>query len=114
MNQDHTEDWRQRAACRGIVAKEGNFDTFFPKGDEFVTRNSPAKTTRTAAVMCAGCPVKHECHDYAMYHNIPYGTWGGKNRSERSTGRKHRVQARKEFEQELDGIVADVAAGIPA
>ena len=33
--------------------------------------------------MCAGCPVRAECLEYALLHRIPQGVWGGASERER-------------------------------
>jgi WhiB family redox-sensing transcriptional regulator len=47
-------------------------------------------STREAKAVCAGCPVRVECLDYALGNSIKYGIWGGLSehqRRERRTGR---------------------------
>jgi WhiB family redox-sensing transcriptional regulator len=38
---------------------------------------------RAAKAICAGCPVKAECADYAIRAREPYGVWGGLTEEER-------------------------------
>jgi WhiB family redox-sensing transcriptional regulator len=57
---------------------------FFPpttgeRRDERELREARAKR------ICAECPVRSECLDYALSIREPHGIWGGLNESERST-----------------------------
>lgn len=61
------EPWRYDAACRGQDATP-----FFP---------SRGGSTRPAKVLCARCPVKIECADYAERTGSEYGVWAGKLRN---------------------------------
>lgn len=65
------ESWRDQAACAG-----SDNDIFFPAGedDEIV---APAKA------ICAACPVKDDCLQYALATNQTEGVWGGLSASER-------------------------------
>jgi WhiB family redox-sensing transcriptional regulator len=38
---------------------------------------------REARAVCAPCPVRAECLEYALSTNEPYGVWGGYTRDER-------------------------------
>jgi WhiB family redox-sensing transcriptional regulator len=44
-----------------------------------------ARQTREAAAkrICADCPVRRECLEYALRVREPFGIWGGLNESER-------------------------------
>ena len=60
-------DWADRAACR-----DSDMATFFPTvGDQ--------RTYRAAIAICAGCPVRQACLEYALTNRIRYGVWGGLN-----------------------------------
>lgn len=61
--------WADLAACRG-----GTTDLFFPPR---------GASTEEAKVVCRGCPVRHECLDYAIHWHIGFGVWGGKSARER-------------------------------
>ena len=63
--------WRERAACRGA-----NLDLFFPG------RGEPAEPARQ---VCAECPVRQWCLEFAISNRIAYGIWGG------LTGRERRA-----------------------
>jgi WhiB family redox-sensing transcriptional regulator len=61
--------WRERAACRGT-----ELDVFFPE------RGEPAGPARQ---MCARCPVRQPCLEYALSNRITHGIWGGLTDRER-------------------------------
>lgn len=61
--------WRQRAACRGVDP-----DIFYPVSDE---EAGPAKT------ICAQCPVREACLEYALANRERDGVWGGATERER-------------------------------
>lgn len=68
-------EWMTDAACRGACT-----DRFFPE------RGDPTKETKQ---LCAGCPVRQECLDYALLHNERLGLWGGESpRSRRALATK--------------------------
>lgn len=61
--------WARQAACAG-----GEPDTWFPhQGGDL----GPAKR------VCASCPVRRECLEYALAWNIRHGVWGGLSPSQR-------------------------------
>lgn len=65
------QEWRQRAACRGMSPAEVD-RIFFP----------PVKTGRTidataARAICDPCPVRAECLTYAIEAGEREGIWGG-------------------------------------
>ena len=62
-------DWHQHAACAGTDP-----DLFFPGRGESITG---------ARRVCATCPVKAECLDYAIRNGETIGVWGGTSERER-------------------------------
>ena len=71
--------WQDRAACKGPQAR-----VFFPpshleRKDEREGREARAKG------ICAVCPVRGPCLDYALQIREPHGIWGGLNELERKT-----------------------------
>lgn len=63
--------WMEEAACAGQPT-----DTFFPE----IARGRHATTSedvRRAAAVCAGCPVRQDCLDYARNTETKHGVWGG-------------------------------------
>ena len=70
-----TEPWVRQAAC----AKVPNADKiFFPGQGESITE---------AKAICAGCPVREECLDYALRTTQRFGIWGGVTERQRRTMR---------------------------
>lgn len=72
-------DWQVDAACKG-----SNPDLFFP---------DRGASTRKAKAICASCPVKRECLDYAVEMNEKFGIWGGVSERGRRGIRKARAAA---------------------
>jgi hypothetical protein len=61
--------WRELAACRGT-----DLEVFFPERGESA---GPARQ------VCAACPVRQPCLDYAITNRITHGIWGGLTERER-------------------------------
>lgn len=57
--------WLLKAACRGMGP-----DLFFPDPRD-------GATSVEAKKVCAGCPVRVQCLDYAVEHLEDHGVWGG-------------------------------------
>lgn len=70
-------DWRERAVC----AQADPDEWFQEKGG----------STKVAKSVCARCPVKAECLEYALARDERFGVWGGLSERER----RPLVQARK-------------------
>lgn len=87
--------WRYRAACRGA-----NLDLFFPGRGE---------SAEPARRVCAGCPVREPCLDYALRHGITHGIWGGLAERDRRALRSQRVGAARRERDEA--ITAAFGAG---
>ena len=69
--------WQWRAACRGE-----DDDLFFaPNHPE--PKEDRAHRERQAKAICAVCPVRIECLEYAVRIREPHGIWGGLNEQER-------------------------------
>jgi WhiB family redox-sensing transcriptional regulator len=71
--------WRQEAACRDFET-----DIFFPDSDE---------QAAPALAVCASCPVREQCLDFALTTNQSDGIWGGTTETERRRIRRRRRQA---------------------
>jgi WhiB family redox-sensing transcriptional regulator len=69
--------WQWRAACRGEDS-----GLFFPPG-EWEARGDRMARERKAKAICAGCPVRIECLEYAVRIKESHGIWGGLNEIER-------------------------------
>ena len=87
--------WRYRAACRGA-----DLSVFFPG------RGEPAGPARQ---ICAGCPVRQSCLEYALSHGITHGIWGGLTERDRRPLRVHHTLAARR--QRDEAIAAAAAAG---
>jgi WhiB family redox-sensing transcriptional regulator len=61
--------WMLHARCRGAQPTE-----FFP---------SDGMGVEAAQRVCADCPVRVECLEYALAHRIEHGVWGGASERER-------------------------------
>lgn len=68
---DDDEPWRHRARCRGVGS-----EVFFDH----------ARITE-AETVCASCPVRDECAQYAEANAITCGVWGGRSREARARAR---------------------------
>jgi WhiB family transcriptional regulator, redox-sensing transcriptional regulator len=77
--------WQDRAACRGMDVL-----LFFGPDDQA----DPEREIREAKAkaVCALCPVRAQCLDYALQNSIKYGIWGGLNEEERARERRHRAR----------------------
>ncbi|NDC25144.1 MAG: WhiB family transcriptional regulator [Proteobacteria bacterium] len=56
------------ASCKGII----NPNLFFPESKE-----QEAKCLPIVRTICAGCPERKECLDYALKEQISHGIWAG-------------------------------------
>ncbi len=62
-------EWMPQGRCREIPP-----GTFFP---------SDGVGVEVARRICAECPVKAPCLEYALLHRIDHGVWGGASERER-------------------------------
>jgi len=62
-------EWMRHAKCRGTDPSE-----YFP---------SDGVGVEQAQRICATCPVRVECLEYALEHRIEHGVWGGASERER-------------------------------
>ncbi|MGH3850667.1 MAG: WhiB family transcriptional regulator [Pseudonocardiaceae bacterium] len=81
---DHTielgvDTWRDNAACR-----DADVSIFFPEPDG---DSAPAKA------ICAVCPVKSHCLDFALASRQDDGVWGGLDEAERRRRRRRQQEA---------------------
>jgi len=68
--------WQSQGACL-----DGDDTVFFHPTN---TRGSVRRRREAAAKrVCAGCPVRIECADYAIRAREPYGVWGGLSEADR-------------------------------
>ncbi len=71
------ETWMADASCR-----HSSPDLFFP-GEDQAAMNEAKR-------ICAACPVKQPCLDYALDNIIKHGVWGGLSEKQRRAIRKTR------------------------
>jgi WhiB family redox-sensing transcriptional regulator len=88
-------DWRYRATCRGA-----DLSVFFPGRGE---------SAEPARQVCAGCPVRQPCLEYALSHGITHGIWGGLTERDRRPLRVHHPAAARRDRDEA--IAAAAVAG---
>lgn len=79
--------WRTWAACtpgRSLLHPRQIAEIFFPERGE---------STAPARALCADCPAKKGCLDYAVATGEKHGIWGGRSERERRRMRNGRVPA---------------------
>jgi WhiB family transcriptional regulator, redox-sensing transcriptional regulator len=77
-------NWRSSGACRSADP-----DLFFP-----ISRTGPAeKQIARAKTICATCPVREQCLEFALSHDQTYGIWGGTTVEDRQRDRRRRRRA---------------------
>lgn len=75
--------WRDRAACCGT-----DLAVFFP---------GRGQSAEPARQICARCPVRGPCLEFALSHGIVHGIWGGlAERDRRALRTRHAGTARRE------------------
>jgi WhiB family transcriptional regulator, redox-sensing transcriptional regulator len=68
------QHWRSSAACRSADP-----DLFFP-----ISSSGPSTAqVAEAKAICAGCPVRRECLEFALRRHQVHGVWGGLSEQER-------------------------------
>src|SRR5438067_1814886 len=87
--------WRDQAACLGADP-----DLFFPQRGE---------SAEPAREICARCPVREACLDYALRNAITHGIWGGVSVRERRALRTRRLPIMRR--ERARAILAADAAG---
>lgn len=68
------DDWRDHAACR-----DADPELFFPVG----TAGPALLQIEQAKQICARCPVRAACLDWAIRNGQDAGVWGGTSEEER-------------------------------
>jgi len=86
--------WRELAACRGA-----DLNLFFPGRGE---------SAEPARQVCARCPVREPCLDYATSNQITHGVWGGLSELERRALQSGWVRAWRR-DRNRDVAAADAA-----
>lgn len=78
-------DWHDEALCWG----EDLVLFFGPEGERQPERDI---RERKAKAICARCPVRSACLDYALSRPEQYGLYGGLNEDERASERRRRMR----------------------
>ena len=73
------KEWRSHAACRDVDTA-----VFFPENESQVV---------AAKAICAACPVREACLDFALITRQDDGVWGGLDENERRRVRRRRQEA---------------------
>jgi WhiB family redox-sensing transcriptional regulator len=77
-------NWRSAAAC--LLADP---DLFFP-----ISSVGPAeRQIARAKTICARCPVRRECLEFALGQGLAYGIWGGTTPEDRQRDRRRKRRA---------------------
>jgi WhiB family redox-sensing transcriptional regulator len=87
---DRSRSWTDSAVCRNV-----DTDLFFPVG----TNQEATEQTVAAKAICATCPVRTSCLEYALATNQADGVWGGLDESERLAIRRRARQGQRRFFQ---------------
>jgi WhiB family redox-sensing transcriptional regulator len=87
--------WQWQAACRGEDA------AFFFAPNHFETKDEKDGRERQAKAICARCPVRIDCLEYAIRTRETHGIWGGLNELERRILMRHRERDREAGELHL-------------
>ena len=69
--------WQQQGLCRTVDAT-----VFFPPAHFEHKPEREAREAKAKAI-CAGCPVRAECLEWALATREPHGVWGGYSEIER-------------------------------
>lgn len=83
--QVENEVWQVKASCRGPQAA-----VFFPPA-HFERKDEKEERETRAKAICATCPVRTPCLEYAIRIREPHGIWGGLNEIERKQAVARRV-----------------------
>ncbi|MCU4185132.1 WhiB family transcriptional regulator [Acidiferrimicrobium sp. IK] len=71
---DRSRSWTESAVCRHV-----DTELFFPVG----SNKAATDQANTAKAICAACPVRAACLEYALATNQTDGIWGGLDEAER-------------------------------
>jgi WhiB family transcriptional regulator, redox-sensing transcriptional regulator len=84
----NSDDWRHDAGCR-----DEDPELFFPLSDVGLG----ARQAEQAKAVCARCPVRERCLEYALDNGLDHGIFGGTTETERRllrrSGRTYRPAA---------------------
>jgi WhiB family transcriptional regulator, redox-sensing transcriptional regulator len=77
LSAQRSTDWQQHGLCRAEDSSVFFAPAHFEHKPEREAREAKAKA------ICARCPVRLECLDWALETREPFGVWGGYSESER-------------------------------
>lgn len=84
--------WQERGLCNQVDP-----ELWFPE---------KGGSTREAKQICAGCPVRTECLDYALTHDERFGIWGGLSERERRRHPRRRANVEAHLAAAVEAMVA--------
>ncbi len=91
VEHDERLEWQEQAACR-------SYDNILFFGiDEGESELERQQREGEAKSVCAVCPVKDPCLEYAIETNQRYGIWGGATDKERSALKRRRARSTRRF-----------------
>ncbi len=101
--------WRFDAACA-----TSDPDLFFPVG----STGTALRQAERAKQVCAGCPVRLQCLEWALETDQPHGVWGGTDEVERArmAERRYRragIEAPTELGGRRDGDTITPQSDVP-
>jgi WhiB family transcriptional regulator, redox-sensing transcriptional regulator len=79
------EEWMADGLCRQVDP-----DLFFEASTERYEVKTSDERQSIAKAVCAKCPVRRECLEYALTHDERYGIWGGATERERRELKRRR------------------------
>lgn len=91
MNEYQIAKWMQRGSCAHEPPS-----TFFP---------SDGVGVEVARRICATCPEKERCLEYALEHRIEHGVWGGCSERERRRILRRRRLAAQGITEDADTVI---------
>jgi WhiB family transcriptional regulator, redox-sensing transcriptional regulator len=83
-------NWRSASACL-----HADPNLFFP----ISTTGRAIDQIARAKAVCAGCPVRGQCLEFAQTHDPIYGIWGGTTPEERQRARRREQRAARNRER---------------
>jgi WhiB family transcriptional regulator, redox-sensing transcriptional regulator len=83
---EFARQWRAAGACLSADP-----DLFYP----ITSGRGVTSETRMALRICAGCPVRQQCLDFAMRSPEVHGIWGGTTPADRLRARRRRAERRR-------------------
>ncbi len=89
-----TDNWRAKAICL-----DEDPELFFPIG----TTGPALDQIKQAKEVCARCPVRQECLEWALDNHQSAGIWGGLDEEERRILRRSRQRARRSSARRAGG-----------